>query len=420
MDFFYPFTTRYPYQNGSRNTMLKEIMNDELNYECFDCHRAYKTPEYVSLNNAIFLCADCAEIHRQLPDYISVIVPNRIKNFSNEQLKLLYYGGNRKLLEFITYDYPKLRYLDPDIMYKTEAMEYYRKYIRANAFDLEYPIKPSPNEAYRYNKKLVKKEEKDEKNFIESIQDYIDKEDSEPQKINRMGSKENESPWDTYSNKDFFKLLNKTFGGNFFGNDDEEKEDKFNKTSNFPQTERMRQFPKIEKKEDENTEMKNEESEKKEEKEEKEENVEKEEKNNNEDQEMKNEENSHPYFKRQSTDLINVPKEEKEKENENENENESDDSFMGESYYKKEDKNDKMDIEKEENKTEEEPKKEEIKIEEPKKEEIKTEEPKKDFKKGKGPQKLGSKSEIIFHSKPNINQLGSIEMYPDAEEVFLM
>ena len=415
MDFFYPFTTRYPYQNGSRNTMLKEIMNDELNYECFDCHRAYKTPEYVSLNNAIFLCADCAEIHRQLPDYISVIVPNRIKNFSNEQLKLLYYGGNRKLLEFITYDYPKLRYLDPDIMYKTEAMEYYRKYIRANAFDLEYPIKPSPNEAYRYNKKLVKKEEKDEKNFIESIQDYIDKEDSEPQKINRMGSKENESPWDTYSNKDFFKLLNKTFGGNFFGNDDEEKEDKFNKTtSNFPQTERMRQFPKIEKKEDENTEMKNEESEKKEEKEEKEE------KNNNEDQEMKNEENSHPYFKRQSTDLINVPKEEKEKENENENENESDDSFMGESYYKKEDKNDKMDIEKEENKTEEEPKKEEIKIEEPKKEEFKTEEPKKDFKKGKAPKKLGSKSEIIFHSKPNINQLGSIEMYPDAEEVFLM
>ena len=70
-------------------------------------------------------------------------------------------------------------------------------------------------------------------------------------------------------------------------------------------------------------------------------------------------------------------------------------------------------------KTEKEPKKEEIKIEEPKKEEIKTEEPKKDFKKGK-PQKLGSKSEIIFHSKPNINQLGSIEMYPDAEEVFLM
>jgi hypothetical protein len=246
------------------------------------------------------------------------------------------------------------------------------------------------------------------------MQDYIDKEESDSQKINRMGSKEKESPWDTYSNKDFFKLLNKTFGGNFFGND-EEKDNQFNKTYNFPQTERMKPQPKIEKKESENIEMKKEESEKKEEKEEKEE---KKEKNNNEDQEMKNEENSHPYFKRQSTDLINVPKEEKKIENENENE--SDDSFMGESYYKKEDKNDKMDIEKEENKTEEEPKKEEIKIEEPKKEEIKTEEPKKDFKKGKGPQKLGSKSEIIFHSKPNINQLGSIEMYPDAEEVFLM
>ncbi len=429
MDFFYPLTTRYPYQNGSRNTMLKEIMNDELNYECFDCHRAYKTPEYVSLNNAIFLCADCAEIHRQLPDYISVIVPNRIKNFSNEQLKLLYYGGNRKLLEFISYEYPKLRYLDPDIRYKTVAMEYYRKYIRANAFDLEFPEKPSPNVAYKYNKKIVKKEENEEKNFIESMQDYIDKEESDSQKINRMGSKEKESPWDTYSNKDFFKLLNKTFGGNFFGND-EEKDNQFNKTYNFPQTERMKPQPKIETKESENIEMKNEESEKKEEKEEKEE---KKEKNNNEDQEMKNEEKSHPYFKRQSTDLISVPKEA------NENENESDDSFMGESYYKKEDKNDKMDIEKEEIKTEdskkeeiktedskkedikiEDTKKEEIKIEEPKKEEIKTEDTKKEFKKGKPTKKLGSKSEIIFHSKPNINQLGYIDMYPDAEEVFLM
>ena len=290
MDFFYPFTTRYPYQNGTRNTMLKEIMNDELNYECFDCHRAYKTPEYVSLNNAIFLCEDCAEIHRQLPDYISVIVPNRIKNFSNEQLKLLYYGGNRKLLEFISYEYPKLRYLDPDIRYKTVAMEYYRKYIRANAFDLEFPEKPSPNVAYKYNKKIVKKEENEEKNFIESMQDYIDKEESDSQKINRMGSKEKESPWDTYSNKDFFKLLNKTFGGNFFGND-EEKDNQFNKTYNFPQTERMKQQPKIETKESENIEMKNEEKEKKEEKEEKEEKSELEEEkaeNNIDNEEEKN------------------------------------------------------------------------------------------------------------------------------------
>jgi len=410
MDFFYPFTTRYPYQNRSRNIMLREIMNDELNYECFDCHKGYKTPEYVSLNNAIFLCDDCAEIHRQLPDYISVIVPNRIKNFSNEQLKLLYYGGNRKLLEFISYEYPKLRYLEPEIMYKTEAMEYYRKFIRASAFDLDYPEKPSPNVAYRYNKKVVKKEEKEEKNFINSMQDYIDKEESEPQKINKMGSKGKESPWNNYSNQDFFKLLNKTFGGNFFGNDEEEKDNKFNKTfSNFPQTERMKQQPKIEQKESDNIEMKNEESEKKEEKEEN---------NNNENQEMKDEEKSHPYFKRQSTDLINVPKEEKEKEKENENE--SDDSFMGESYYKKdEDKSDKMDIEKEDNKTEE-PKKEDINIEEPKKDEIKTEETNKEVKKEKPFEKLGSKSEIIFHSKPNINQLGSIEMYPDAEEVFLM
>ena len=418
MNFFYP---------NSRNTMLREILNDELNYECFDCHRAYKTPEYVSLNNAIFLCEDCAEIHRELPEYISVIVPNRLRNFSNEQLKLFYYGGNRKLLEFITYEYPKLKYLDPDIMYKTEAMEYYRKCIRANAFDLDYPKKPNPKEAYRYNKKVVKKEEQEEKGFIDKIQDYIDDEEeqSKTQRINRMGSKGKESPWDNYSNKDFFKLLNKTFGGNFFG-DDEEEEDKFNKTySNYPKTERVKKPErKVEKKESENTEMK------------KEENIPKEEKKN-EDEEMKEEtkETNYPFFKRQSTDLINIPKEEK---------SESEDSFMGESYYKKdnnEEKNDKMDIEKEvkieepkneeiNNKKEEvkieENKKEDVKIEENQKEDVKIEENKKEEKKPevlkskKTIEKLGSKSEIIFHNKPNINQLGSMDMYPDAEEVFFM
>ena len=105
--FFNPFFIPRPqssYQRSSdriRSILLKEILSDELNYVCFDCHRNLYRPQNFSINNGIILCNNCALNHSNFPKFISIIKHCNIEELSNEELMLLYYGGNRKLDEFI-------------------------------------------------------------------------------------------------------------------------------------------------------------------------------------------------------------------------------------------------------------------------------------------------------------------------------
>ena len=100
--FFNPFFIPRPqssYQRSSdriRSILLKEILSDELNYVCFDCHRNLYRPQNFSINNGIILCNNCALNHSNFPKFISIIKHCNIEELTNEELMLLYYGGNRK------------------------------------------------------------------------------------------------------------------------------------------------------------------------------------------------------------------------------------------------------------------------------------------------------------------------------------
>ena len=48
---------------------INDIMKDPDNLFCFECAVPY--PQWVSINNAIFLCKDCANAHRSLGTGIS-------------------------------------------------------------------------------------------------------------------------------------------------------------------------------------------------------------------------------------------------------------------------------------------------------------------------------------------------------------
>ena len=41
----------------NKNELIEEIQNEEMNKECFDC--GSENPEYISINNGIFLCKNC-------------------------------------------------------------------------------------------------------------------------------------------------------------------------------------------------------------------------------------------------------------------------------------------------------------------------------------------------------------------------
>jgi len=50
---------------------IDELLKDKDNNICFDCSKPF--PEWVSVNNAIFLCLDCAGVHRSLGLQVSVV-----------------------------------------------------------------------------------------------------------------------------------------------------------------------------------------------------------------------------------------------------------------------------------------------------------------------------------------------------------
>ena len=268
--FFNPFFIPRPqssYQRSSdriRSILLKEILSDELNYVCFDCHRNLYRPQNFSINNGIILCNNCALNHSNFPKFISIIKHCNIEELTNEELMLLYYGGNIKLDEFIEYEYPKLQNMKINIMYKTEALEYYRQNLRSLAFGEPKYEKPNDHDAYKYNKKILKIEEDKEKDFFGDNYNYLNDEEKfnnnsnflnpfqeereriekerqkeierrkEKERIEKEKQKERErierekelereklrhkQRQEKKNKDDFFNLLNRTFGGNFFDN----------------------------------------------------------------------------------------------------------------------------------------------------------------------------------------------------------
>jgi hypothetical protein len=138
---------------GAENTtlLLKEILADELNFICFDCRMELDlniTLNY-SINNGIILCSKCAEIHKSTLSAFSEIKTCNPEELEEEEILLLYYGGNRKLTEFIEFEFPQLINYDNQTMYKTVALEYYRQNLRCLAFAEPKPLKPTKEEGYQ-------------------------------------------------------------------------------------------------------------------------------------------------------------------------------------------------------------------------------------------------------------------------------
>ena len=101
-------------KQSEKNLKIKEIYKDEMNNECFDCGKL--NPEFISANNGIFICNDCMAIHYNFSDEVSLLIKNNLFLLNEDQINYIYYGGNRKLLEFINYKFPKLQLYQPEIL----------------------------------------------------------------------------------------------------------------------------------------------------------------------------------------------------------------------------------------------------------------------------------------------------------------
>ena len=132
--------------NIIKKRKIKILLKEPRNNECFECPNKY--PEYISLNNGIFLCEECVKNHFNLPRNISYIIKNNLNDISFKDIQYLSCGGNRKLLKFINDEFPNLKNCAPIYFYQTKAMDYYRKYLEYLIEGRTKPIKPDPNKGY--------------------------------------------------------------------------------------------------------------------------------------------------------------------------------------------------------------------------------------------------------------------------------
>ena len=140
---------------------LKIQQNDELNNYCFDC--LDKNPNWVSINNAIYLCLSCAGKHRSLGINISNVKSLSLDEITENQMKLLKLGGNERLNNFLKEN----KINKNSNIYNLAILDYYRKLLRYEAYNEELPEKPM--NYYEIKNELKSKEEIDKinnENFI--------------------------------------------------------------------------------------------------------------------------------------------------------------------------------------------------------------------------------------------------------------
>ena len=154
--------------NKIKEKKIFEINQEENNKKCFDCQSP--NPKYISLYNGIFICHKCVnDIHNKLDSNISLILDNDLNNLSIKDIQYLYYGGNKKLLDFINYEYPTLKSLSKNKLYLTKAMEYYRQWLKYLIDEGQKPLKPTFEESNELINDIKKKSNKKKKGNVITI-----------------------------------------------------------------------------------------------------------------------------------------------------------------------------------------------------------------------------------------------------------
>jgi ADP-ribosylation factor GTPase-activating protein 1 len=134
------------YEGNPYIKMIEQKLNDELNNYCVECGN--ENPEYISINNGVFICVECVQNHLRFPKNISKIIKNNKNSLTLNEIQCLLCGGNKALLDFINNEFPKLSEFPPNILYRTQAMVYYRQNLQYLINGGVPPIKPSIKYAY--------------------------------------------------------------------------------------------------------------------------------------------------------------------------------------------------------------------------------------------------------------------------------
>lgn len=98
------------------------MQKNQLNKMCMDCKRPY--PLFASINNGVFICESCAEVHKTFGTQISYVRGLKEK-WDEYLLSYMNRGGNERFSKMME-DYQIIEDADPFYKYRTKGVENYR------------------------------------------------------------------------------------------------------------------------------------------------------------------------------------------------------------------------------------------------------------------------------------------------------
>lgn len=131
------------------NPEIAQIMTFENNGYCVDC--LAPNPTFTSVNNAVFICENCANMHKPLGPNISLVKSLINDQFSPEEISLLKIGGNLRFNTLIS-EYGITSDQNKEFKYHLKIADYYRKLLLAelnketnpNEYQMMLNSKPNP------------------------------------------------------------------------------------------------------------------------------------------------------------------------------------------------------------------------------------------------------------------------------------
>lgn len=198
---------------------INKIINIDGNNRCVDC--GSDDPQWASMNNSVFVCLNCAGIHRSLGVEISYIRSLVIDNWDNDQLKKLSIGGNNRFIsnledfDIITKDnYISLNSETIKKKYKYVASEYYRSLLNSELLMIDTPEKPTKEEGQKIieeNSVLVDNSSHNPNNLFKDNSDEITADVSKNNNLKKNNSIFNKiNTMYTYTTKQVSKAIQNT------------------------------------------------------------------------------------------------------------------------------------------------------------------------------------------------------------------
>ena len=110
--------------------IFKKLDEDPQNKRCCDCKS--ESASWASVNHGIFICIQCAGVHRGFGVNISFVRSLTLDTWSHQQLSVMSCGGNKKFLDFMD------KYGVTQDKYQSKAAAYYRAMLKAAALNEEF------------------------------------------------------------------------------------------------------------------------------------------------------------------------------------------------------------------------------------------------------------------------------------------